>query len=72
MTLLSNIIILVLILAVIAMTMYYTRRLKRCTKEIEAQKKEIAALSNKIMAMNRAGHGTSTTPKKTRKTRTTQ
>lgn len=39
MTLLANIAILVLILAVIAMTMYYTRRLKRCTKEIEARKK---------------------------------
>ena len=65
MTLLTNIAILVLILAVIAMTMYYTRRLKRCTKEIEARKKEIATLVDKIMAMNRA-------PKKTRKTRTTQ
>mgnify|MGYP000238108656 CR=1 FL=1 len=39
MTLLTNIAILVLILAVIVMTMYYTRRLKRCTKEIEARKK---------------------------------
>lgn len=72
MTLLTNIAILVLILAVIAMTMYYTRRLKRCTKEIERREKEIATPGDKIMAMNRAGHGTSTTPKKTRKTRTTK
>lgn len=72
MTLLTNITILVLILAVITMTMYYTRRLRQNKKEIQAREREIAALGDKIMAMNRAGHGTSTTPKKTRKTRTTQ
>lgn len=62
MTLLANIAILVLILAVIAMSMYYTRRLKRCTKEIEEREKEIAALSDKIRAMQVAGNKTSTTP----------
>lgn len=72
MTLLYNITILVLILAIIAMTMYYTRLLKRCTKEIERREKEIAALGDKIRAMQVAGNKTSTSPKKTRKTRTTQ
>lgn len=70
MTLLSNISILVLILAVIAVSMLYARLLKRCMKEIEEREKEIAGLVDKIRAMQVAGNKTSTTPKKTRKTST--
>lgn len=44
MTLLSNISILVLILAVIAISMLYDRLLKRYMKEIEEREKEIAGL----------------------------
>ncbi len=70
MTLISYISILVLILAVIAVSMLYTRLLKRCMKEIEEREKEIAGLVDKIRAMQVAGNKTSTTPKKTRKTST--
>lgn len=70
MTLLSNILILVLILAVISVSMLYARLLKRCMKEIEEREKEIAGLVEKIRAMQVVGKQTSTTPKKTRKTST--
>ena len=70
MTLLSNISILVLILAVIAISMLYDRLLKRCMKEIEEREKEIARLVDKIRAMQVAGNKTSPPPKKTRKTST--
>lgn len=70
MTLLSNISILVLILAVIAISMLYDRLLKRCMKEIEEREKEIAGLVDKIRAMQVAGNKTSSIPKKTRKTST--
>lgn len=70
MTLLSNISILVLILAVIAISMLYARLLKRCMKEIEEREKEIAGLVDKIRAMQVAGNKISTTSKKPRKTST--
>ena len=70
MTLLSNISILVLILAVIAISMLYARLLKRCMKEIEEREKEIAGLVDKIRAMQVAGNKTSSIPTKTRKTST--
>lgn len=70
MTLLYNILILVLILAVIAISMLYARLLTRCMKEIEEQEKEIAGLVDKIRAMQVAGNKTSSIQKKTRKTST--
>lgn len=70
MTLLYNILILVLILAVIAISMLYARLLTRYMKEIEEREKEIAGLVDKIRAMQVAGNKTSSIQKKTRKTST--